>query len=242
MTASFTFAQIERFKREAKQLHRTSSISHSEALDQIAVANGHGNWSLLMKQSGTAEHAAAKSMRSPFQFARTPEQMRLALRSAAKSPGWEAPDRRDLAKAQVQDLSQLFVTPQNAVAFAIDYMTCLLTVPRFKMYDEAPAYWEMRSWLPYSCHEIDDGRHILVNRGYKPVGQVSKDWAKYEEFAHLHAHMANELRKCFTAPGSSDGYLLNDGCAPWHSRADAMAYLERLHILQNLLQGRTRRC
>lgn len=237
VTASFTHAQIERFKREAKQLHRASSLSHSQALDQIANANGYGNWSLLMKHSDTGEHPTAKNARPPFRFSRTPELMRLALLKVPEPRGWNAPKRIDVAQQQVEDISQAFASPQDAVEYAIDYMTCLLTVPRFKIYSATPANWEMRSWLPYSCHAIKDSLHILVNRSYKPVGQVGKDWANYEEFPYLHARIANDLRKCFTARGSSDGFLFNDGCPPWYSRADAEAYLERLYILQNVLQG-----
>jgi uncharacterized protein YozE (UPF0346 family) len=51
MTNSFTPAQVERFRREAKKLSRDTSITHSEALDQIAAQQGFANWSLLAKHS-----------------------------------------------------------------------------------------------------------------------------------------------------------------------------------------------
>lgn len=51
MATSFSPAQFERFRREAKKLSRDLSISHSEALDRIAVQNGFTNWSLLSKHS-----------------------------------------------------------------------------------------------------------------------------------------------------------------------------------------------
>ena len=237
MTASFTIAQVERFKREAKRLHRDTNISHSQALDQIASANGYRNWSLLAKHSDAHGTSKAKKARPPFRFIRTPELMRLALLKVPEPRGWGHPTRTDYAQQQVEDLSSAFTSPQNAVEFAIDYVTCLLTVPRFKLYSAAPAYWEMRSWLPYSCHSVDDGTHIIVNRSYKPVGQVSKEWANYAEFPNLHAHFANDLRSNFTAQGSSDGYLFNDGCPPWHSRVDATAYLDRLRVLNQVLNN-----
>ena len=78
MTASFTIAQVERFKREAKRLHRDSHISHSQALDQIANANGYNNWSLLTKDlsvnclksssSRTGRGAGHKDGQGPCQF------------------------------------------------------------------------------------------------------------------------------------------------------------------------------
>lgn len=236
VTASFTLTQIERFKREAKRLHRASPVSHSQALDQIANANGYSNWSLLTKHSDTHDTLNAKSTRPPFRFTRTPELMRLALLKVPDARGWGQPTRIDRAQQQVEDLSPAFISPQNAVKFAIDYMTCLLTVPRFKLYSAAPASWEMRSWLPYSCHSIEDGVHILVNRSYKPVGQVGKEWANYADYPYLHARFANDLLRSFIAQGSSDGYLFNDGCPPWHSRVDAVAYLDRLHILNKVLK------
>jgi hypothetical protein len=237
MTASFTIAQVERFKREAKRMHRDSHISHSQALDQIANANGYNNWSLLSKRSDAHDALMVKSVRPPFRFVRTPELMRLALLKVPEPHGWGHPTRIDHAQQQVEDLSSAFTSPQNAVEFAIDYVACLLTVPRFKLYSAAPAYWEMRSWLPYYCHSVEDGTHILVNRSYKPVGQVGKVWANYAEFPSLHARFANYLRRNFTAQGSSDGYLFNDGCPPWHSRADAVAYLDRLRVLRKMLNS-----
>jgi len=51
MATSFTTAQLERFRREAKKLGRQQSITHSEALDRIAAEQGYKNWSLLAKHS-----------------------------------------------------------------------------------------------------------------------------------------------------------------------------------------------
>ncbi|EGK70637.1 hypothetical protein METUNv1_03106 [Methyloversatilis universalis FAM5] len=51
MSISFSPAQLERFRREAKKLSRESSITHSEALDRIAIRRGFKNWSLLVKYS-----------------------------------------------------------------------------------------------------------------------------------------------------------------------------------------------
>lgn len=236
MTISFTFAQIEHFKREAKQLRRTTLISHSHALDQIANANGFANWSLLAKHSEIHHSVKQKRERAPFLFTRTPELMRAALLKVPDTRGWGQQTRSDRAQQQVEDLSAAFVSPQNAVEYAIDYVTCLLTVPRFKLYSAAPAYWEMRSWLPYSCHSLEEGGYILLNRSYKPVGQVDQEWANYAEFPHLQARFADDLRSEFTAPGSSKGFLFNDGCLPWRSRADATQYLKRLHILLKVLK------
>ena len=44
-----TSAQIEQLKRAAKKLTRTSTLTHAEALDRLAIQNGFKNWSLLAK-------------------------------------------------------------------------------------------------------------------------------------------------------------------------------------------------
>lgn len=54
MVTSFTPAQLERFRREAKKLGRELSITHSDALDRIATQHGFTNWSLLSKHSSHA--------------------------------------------------------------------------------------------------------------------------------------------------------------------------------------------
>lgn len=47
--STLTATQIEKLKRAAKELVRTSAITHSEALDRLAIENGFKNWSLLAK-------------------------------------------------------------------------------------------------------------------------------------------------------------------------------------------------
>ena len=164
---TFSAAQIERFKREAKELRRTSPLSHSEALDRIAGANGFPNWSLLMKHSDADDGPVAsrsRRARPHHRFLRTPEQMRLALRKVPEPRGLFGPTRADSAQALVEDLAQSFASALNVVDFAIEYMTCLLAVPRLKIYSTTTVYWEMRSWLPYFFHEVEGDRQIVVNR------------------------------------------------------------------------------
>lgn len=55
MATSFSPAQLERFRREAKKLSRELSITHSEALDRIAAQHGFTNWSLLAKHSAAVQ-------------------------------------------------------------------------------------------------------------------------------------------------------------------------------------------
>ncbi|MDP2219576.1 MAG: hypothetical protein Q8K34_05150, partial [Hydrogenophaga sp.] len=197
---TFSHAQIEQFKRKAKLNKQVSAIPHSQALDLVAQDNGYGNWSLLMKHSSMHGSPGPKRARPKFRFTRTPELMRLALRKVPEPSGIDAPRRVDFARQKIDDISQAFGSAPNVVEFAIDYMTCLLTVPRFRLDSASTAYWEMRSWLPYYVHPVEVDVFLLVNRHYKPVGQVGNEWAKYEEFPHLQTRITGDSLRRFTAP------------------------------------------
>lgn len=228
----FSAAQIEHFKREAKQLCRASSlITHSQALNHIALANGHRNWSLLMKNATSLDAGPP-----PYRFSRSSEEMRLALHKV-QPPAHSRTPRVDAARQLVEDISHRFISAHNAVDFSIDYMRCLLSVPRFKIYAATTINWEMRCWLPYAAKQLAEDDTILVNRRYKPVGQITEEWAAYEAFPHLHACLHAERLKAFSARPESEGFLFNDGCLPWASRQNAAAYLERLCRMQAVMQA-----
>ena len=251
MANSVSSAQIERFKREAKQLCRTTpNLTHSEALDSIAVQNGYTNWSLLRKHSEGNAHAVSSEIvvplmvsitRPQFMFERTPEDMRQALRKFPETR-YGHPSRADYARAQTGDIRDQFASAENAVEYAVDYVTSLLTVPRFYVYCASRANWEMRCWLPYCVHPIADDDdfatgQLLVNRRYKPMGQITDAWADYGQHTNLHLNLGSAQIAALTAWKCSRGYLYNDGTCPWHSRRDAERYLERLQVLQAMLKG-----
>jgi hypothetical protein len=45
----FTLAQIERLKREAKKIKKEQGITHTEALDKVALKYEYHSWQLLMR-------------------------------------------------------------------------------------------------------------------------------------------------------------------------------------------------
>ena len=59
MNHSYSAAQLEQFRRDAKRLARQTSIPHHEALDQVAARKGARNWSLLAKHSVASAAAPA---------------------------------------------------------------------------------------------------------------------------------------------------------------------------------------
>jgi len=148
MLNSFSNGRIERLKREAKLLCRNSLISHCEALDTVAKANGYGNWSLLMKHSDTKDAAPSACekeapIRPDFLFLRTSDEMREALKVPYKRYGAR---QDEAALSEVADICRAFVSAANAIDFAIAYVECLLTLPRISIYSGAKAYHEMRRW------------------------------------------------------------------------------------------------
>lgn len=234
--ASFSQSQIEHFKREAKKICRASDCLHSEALDRIANSNGYRNWSLLVKNNDPKDTTKAERARNSFRFTRSPELMHMALLKVPEPGRYSNITRSEEAKSKVNNISKNFISAQNSVEFAISYMTCLLQVKRFKIYSTSIAYWEMRFWLPYSCYMVKDCAYLFLNRHYKPVGYTGNDWVKYEEFSDLLTRFQSDNLGKFTAQGSSHGYLFNDGCTPWNSRKDAITYLERLKILNEIIE------
>lgn len=245
MATSFTSTQIERFRREAKQLCRaTPNLTHSAALDRIAIQNGYANWSLLHKHSQgdspIVTPPLASITQSPFTFERTPEEMRLALRKLPETRYRDSP-RTDEARAKTESIRDRFVSAENAVDFAVAYVSSLLTAPRFYIYPASRANWELRCWLPYCVHPItyDDDYskgQLLVNRRYKPVGQITDDWADYGKHTNLHLHLNSAQITEVTAWKCSRGYLYYDSTCPWHSRGHAEKYLQQLQVLQAMLK------
>lgn len=229
MPISFSSVQIERFKREAKKLSRSDGLCHSHALDRIAEQQGFKNWSLLMKHSSS-------DLPPRYRFTRTTEEMRLAMLKGPQPRQWGV-TRATLAEERTEDICSKFISAHSAVDFAVDYMTCLLSVPRYRLTPGTQAWVEMHCWLPYCSLAIEGGKQILVNRYYKPVGQKTREWAKYEEYLHLHTRLSEAQLKPFSPRLKSPGYLFNDSCSPWHSRQDAEAYLARLRLLQTAMQG-----
>lgn len=71
MHTSFSSAQVEQFRRDARRLARAASIPLNQAQDQIAGRHGFRNWSLLVKHS-TADGSGA----SPKPVAPAPDTRR----------------------------------------------------------------------------------------------------------------------------------------------------------------------
>ncbi len=94
------------------------------------------------------------------------------------------------------------------------------------------------SHMPYCIQRLEDGRYIVLNRHYKPLGETTREWVTYE--THPTA-CALQITARQAAQIDWDGrdsldriYLYNDGCIPTESEAHTKAYLDRLAVLMNL--------
>lgn len=96
-----------------------------------------------------------------------------------------------------------------------------------------------RIYMPYALLRVvdDPPRYVIVNRHYKPLGQVSKQFVDY----HAHAVYLRGLTPRVAVKLSYDQnpnlksiYLYNDLCAPTRSVVHMQAYLERLAVLARI--------
>lgn len=75
---------VERFKREAKAIHRETGVAHSYALDQVALREGYANWSRLMLNGHGP--TSSEPPRSPeYGLVRDAAGMKEAMRSRGSS-------------------------------------------------------------------------------------------------------------------------------------------------------------
>lgn len=89
-------------------------------------------------------------------------------------------------------------------------------------------------FLPYCLMKTADGAYVVVNRRYKPVGIVLKDWVNYDDYP-VKVRFKKALSKAQIAALDCEGRtedsriaLYNDGCVPTASAANWRAYSDRL--------------
>lgn len=94
-------------------------------------------------------------------------------------------------------------------------------------------------FMPYCLAKQKDGRYVVLNREYKPVGFFTRDFVKYEEHpvsVHLEGIGAATAAK-LSWEGSENTdkiFLYNDGSLPTASASNMKVYLAKLQILAKL--------
>lgn len=94
-------------------------------------------------------------------------------------------------------------------------------------------------FFPYCLDKQPDGRYVVLNREYKPIGFKTRENVKYEDYP-----ICVELKGIGSATAAKLSYkgdlntdkiyLHNDGCVPTESTEHMKNYLERLKILAKL--------
>lgn len=222
---NFTFTQFKRFKLDAKKQAHDAGIPLHKAQNNIANAHGFSNWALLSKFAGPVRNNVTQR----YAFIRSVEDMRSAMRNQPDTYE-RIPGRHARPYVTVPDIWDKFRSPRDVVEFAIDYVTTLLTVPRFLVGRRSHVYWEMRLWLPYVVETAHGRAQLLVNREYKPVGMDTTEHVDYAKFTAFHTKMHAEQIDPFSHRLTGHGYLYGD--SPWSSRKAAEIYLKRLQKLQ----------
>ena len=92
--------------------------------------------------------------------------------------------------------------------------------------------------LPYCVRRLNDGKYILLNRNYKPLGIQTNEWVIYEDHP---SRVALKITPSIAKKISWDNnenidtiFLYNDGCTPTSSDSNMNSYLKRLGFLAGL--------
>ncbi|WP_206742744.1 hypothetical protein, partial [Acidithiobacillus ferrooxidans] len=100
-------------------------------------------------------------------------------------------------------------------------------------------------FMPYCLRKQEDGRYVILNREYKPVGFFTNEYVKYEEHpvaVHLEGISPATAAK-LSWNGSKDTnsiFLYNDGCIPTDGAENMKKYIAKLQILAILKITRNR--
>lgn len=92
--------------------------------------------------------------------------------------------------------------------------------------------------FPYCLRRQPDGRYVLLNRNYKPVGFMTGGWVRYEDYpvaVHLPGLTPALIAEIDCGRGDEDCiYLYSDGSVPTRGDQEMLAYLGRLARLMAL--------
>ena len=97
-------------------------------------------------------------------------------------------------------------------------------------------------FFPYCLECLEDGRYVVLNRAYKPLGFLTSKWVEYTEYPVC--VKLNGLGPVKARRLSHNGsekldriYLYNDGCVPTRSPAAMKSYMKKLQLLATLQVG-----
>jgi hypothetical protein len=94
-------------------------------------------------------------------------------------------------------------------------------------------------FFPYVLSKQKDGRYVLLNRRYKPVGFVTTDSIEYAKYPvsitlpGLTPRIASQL-SCRADPNVDEIYLYSDQSKPTLGMKEMLAYQKKLALLATL--------
>lgn len=96
-----------------------------------------------------------------------------------------------------------------------------------------------RVFMPYCIQLLKDGRYIVLNRGYKPLGvhdfNTHVDYDTHPSACSMKITPATKKKLAITEHPSPDIiYLYNDATIPSKSKRNMDLYSAKLHILSKL--------
>ena len=92
--------------------------------------------------------------------------------------------------------------------------------------------------FPYCVQRLKNGRYIVLNRRYKPLGVLSNEFVDYESHpSSVSIRMTKATAMKLSWKGSDNVdviHLYNDGCIPTNGAAHMTAYTKRLAVLMSI--------
>lgn len=101
----------------------------------------------------------------------------------------------------------------------------------------------LRSSIPYCFKALPDGRFILLNRDYKPLGIAGGTCDPFVDYEAFGAHIVKDDSSIIAAamtmkccPHDSI-YFFRDSCPPWAGKRHAVALLDKMNRLLSIAKG-----
>ena len=123
---SFTPSMLDRLRSDAKRIRKAENISHSQALDQIAVQHGFKNWSLLHRSAVASQAAAApQEPAAPARLADEPTSPARKVAHLPASSGLQI--RMDASRTEVMVMKSIVERYERLVGVAnVDLLSTMM--------------------------------------------------------------------------------------------------------------------
>lgn len=94
-----------------------------------------------------------------------------------------------------------------------------------------------RTHFPYCFKQQDNGKYIILNRLYKPLGFCTHDHVVYEDYPIEFKTIRltkSQIQKLTKNTVDEFIFLYDDTCVPTHIKSKMDVYLEKLRILSQV--------